>query len=268
MKPSSWATIGLAVIAPLTLALAGCGSSDKSDSDAATGSSIPSDPKQAVTASVKKLTEGNFRFTVNDGEANSSGSIHKPSQSAELTTETPGTNGKMKMTIAFRAIGQDSWIQVKSPDPEVAKLLQVPVDKWLHLDHTKIEKSAFAIDFANPDPGDAAKILKSVASVQKTGDGVYSGTLDISQLTDSEVITNDTILSLDEKAKAVPFTAKLDSKGRLASLKIEIPEAEVKGRTVELTYAEYGSAASPQRPADGETQEAPAKLYDLITKKK
>lgn len=265
MKTSSWAVIGLAVIAPLTLALGGCGSSDKSDSDKANGS-IPSDPKQAVAASAKKLADGNFRFTVSDGESNSSGAVNKPDQSAELTTETAGTNGRMKMTIGFRVIGQDSWIQVKSPDPEVAKLLQVPPDKWLHLDHNKVAKTAWAIDFADPDPGDAAKILKTVVSAKKTGEGNYSGTLDVSQLTGSDVITEDTVISLDDKAKAVPFTAQLDSQGRLASLKIEIPEAEVKGRIVELTYAEYGSAPSPKRPGDGEAQEAPAKLYDLIGK--
>lgn len=272
MKNPSWTTVGVAVVvAPLALALAGCGSSDGKDdgdsrADKQSASSVPADPKQALAASVQELTNGNFRFAGRDDSVVANGVVHKSSQSAEMSMQL--TDDGVSMNLNYRVVGPDCWVKVTTPDADLAAAMKLPAGKWLHMQNSKLKDAEMAIDFGNAtsfDPGDSVEIVKSVVTAQRTGDGKYTGTTDLSQLADGDLIDDDTVTALAAKAKELPFTAVLDAEGRLTSLTVQIPAAgDIKAHAVEMTYSDYGKAAAPQQPAAGEIVEATAEQYEFF----
>lgn len=274
MRTRPWATAGIALVASLALATAGCGNSGSNDdtggdSGTSTKQEIPADPKQALAESTKGIAEGNFTFTISDYESAGKGSVHKPSNSAELSMESkPGA--EVDMTAGFVITAKDKWVKFAINDPEMAALIKLP-DTWQHIDPAKItDKEALkelAIDFADPnsiDPAGAPAIVKAIVNVEETGEGAYQGTVDLTKAKDAGMVDADVVSKLGAKAKAVPFTAQLDEQGRLTKLTVNVPAAgKVKAHKLEATYADYGSADAAKKPA-GETDEASDAIYEIL----
>jgi hypothetical protein len=266
-----WALAGLAMIASLGLATAGCGNGNDSDSsnDTATAASpTPVDAKQALADSVKALAEGNFKFTMADHEATGSGSVHEPSKSAQMDMTIKDADGEGK--IGFVVVGQDQWIKMDF-GPEINQLLKLP-KKWMHIDPAKVKDSEtlkeMSVDFGNADeidPAGSGTILKAVVTAEKTADGTYSGTVDLTKATDAGMVDEEVVTKLADKAKAIPFTATVDGQGRLTKLSLDMPAAgDVPAHKLEASYSDYGSATEAKKPPAGQTQEAPASAYELL----
>jgi hypothetical protein len=101
--------------------------------------------------------------------------------------------------------------------------------------------------------------------VQSTGDRKYTGTLDLTKATDADIVDKKIVKDLGEAAKSVPFEATLDDKGRLSSLKINVPAGtKTKAQTWEVTYSDYGTAPKVEKPPAAETMEAPQAVYNLL----
>jgi len=270
MNRRRWALAGLAMIASLGLATAGCAdNSDSSDDTATVTSATPVDAKQALADSVKALAEGNFKFTLADSESTGSGSVHEPSKSAELQAKAKsGAEGEFG--LGFVIVDQDRWIKLDL-GPEINAALKLP-KKWMHIDQTKVTDSELlkemSIEFGNAekvDPVGSAIILKSVVTAQRTGEGAYSGTVDLTKATDAGLVDEDDVSKLSDKAKAVPFTATVDGQGRLTKLTVDVPAAgAVAAHQLEATYSDYGAATAAHEPPAGQTQEAPASAYEVL----
>jgi hypothetical protein len=271
MNRRRWALAGLAMIASLSLATTGCanedGNSDNNSNDTGTtASTAPADAKQALADSVKALAEGNFKFTLADSESTGSGSVHAPSKSARLTAKPKEGEGEMGFVI----LDQDRWLKLDL-GPELNSALKLP-NKWMHIDPTKVTDSELlkemSIEFGSAekvDPVGSAIILNSLVTAERTGDGAYSGTVDLTKATDAGLVDEDDIDKLADKAKAIPFTAAVDGQGRLTKLTLEIPAAgAVTAHQLEATYSEYGNATAAQKPPAGQTQEAPASAYEVL----
>ncbi|MEE3919687.1 hypothetical protein V2I01_19415 [Micromonospora sp. BRA006-A] len=73
------------------------------------------------------------------------------------------------------------------------------------------------------------------------------------------------ITALGAQAQSVPFTAKVDTQGRLSEMVLKIPAAgQSAAQDLKITYTDYGNAAPAQKPSADQVVEAPAELYNLF----
>lgn len=269
MRTRPWATAGIALVASIALATAGCGNSGNDDNG---GGDAPADPKQALTASVQGIADGNFTFTLADHESAGHGSLHAESKSAEITAETaPGTPEDESFEFAFVIVDKDRWMKMSFGDPTVAELLKLPKG-WQHIDPTKITdedtKKDLAVEFGNAeksDPAGAAIIIsKGLVTAEESGEGAYTGTVDLTKAKDAGMVNGEVLSALGTKASSLPFTAKLDGEGRLTEFIVDVPAAgKFKAHKLKATY-EYGVAKAAKKPPAGQTKEAPAATYELL----
>jgi hypothetical protein len=273
VRTRPWATAGIALVASLALATAGCGNSGNNDDGAGGTTSSPTaavaaDPKQALADSVKGIAEGNFTFTISDYESTGQGSVHSPSKSGQATMKSKPSS-EVDMTLGFVILKQDRWVKFTINDPELAKAVKLP-KTWQHIDPAKIkDKDALkdlSIDFDDPnsiDPAGAPLIVKAIVDAEQTGEGAYKGTVDLTKAKDAGMVDTEVIGKLGAKAKAVPFTATLDDQGRLTKLVINVPAAgDVKAHKLEATYADYGGASAAKKPSGA--IEASSMVYEII----
>lgn len=272
MHRRRWVVAGLGMITSLALATAACAddspSSTGSNGTAAGTSAAPVDARQALIDSVKALADGNFKFTIADHESTVVGSVHQPSKSAqmEITIKDGDAEGK----VGFIIVGQDRWIKMDFGS-EIGELVKLP-SEWMHIDPAKVTDSQtleeLTIDFSDADeidPGGSALILGALVDVEQTGDGAYSGTVDLTKATDAGMVDEEIVTKLGDRGKAIPFTATLDGQGRLTRLTLDIPAAgDVAPYKLEVTYSDYGSAAAAQKPPADQTREAPEIAYDML----
>lgn len=259
---------GLLAAALFVPGLAACKSetdSPAADSKSA-GPAVNADPKEALAASTKEIKKGNFTFTISGGEFNGEGAVHMPSKSAEMKLSSgEGTDEAFKMHLVF--IDTDSWINLDMG----AMADSVPgfkemKDKYQHLDRSKIKDAKdLNFDFSDVDPAGSDKVIAAITDVKKTGEGTYEGTIDATKATDSDLLDAEVVSALGDKAKAVPFTAKLDAQGRLTEFTVAVPAAgSTPASTVTVKYAAYGTAAAAQAPPAGQVVEASDKVYEMF----
>ncbi len=256
--------MGVIAATLLVPGVAAC-NSGTADSPSASAPAIPADAKEALLASTKALTEGNFTFTITAESMTGKGVVHKPSDSAQMTMSM----GDEQFTMDFDLIHikPDTWVKIDLGD----LLAGMPgadtfKDKYQHLDASKAGDAKGLDPFSSgTDPADAAAMFKGIAEVEKTGEGAYSGTVDLSAVTDSVATDEAMIKALGEKAKAIPFTAKIDAQGRLTELVMSIPAAgETKAQDIKMTYADYGSATAVQKPPADQVVEANEQTYEMF----
>ena len=234
-------------------------------------SATPDAAKQALLDSTQEISKGNFRFTLAGDGSTGSGVVHMPSRSAQMMMKFgDGTSGfSMDMDLVY--IEPDTWVKVKVNGADLKGLTgvdQLSSNKYLHLDKTRIKDiKDLQFDFQKVDPAGSDLLTKAVVDVKKTGDGVYTGTIDASKAGDAGMVNAAAIQALGTQAQALPFEARLDPQGRLSQLTIQIPAAgNTKAQELKVTYSDYGAATQPQRPAPSDIQEAPDQLYNLFNK--
>ncbi|GIJ19599.1 hypothetical protein Vlu01_02230 [Micromonospora lutea] len=259
--------MGLIAATLLVPGLTACNNSsgESSSTASSSGSGTPADPKAALVASTEGLAEGNFKFSIEADSMTGKGTVHKPSKSAQMTM----TMGDEDFTMDFDLIQiqPDTWVKVDMGD----LLAGIPgmeafKDKYQHLDATKA-KDAKNLDIfrEGTDPVDAAGMFKGLAEVEKTGEGTYRGTFDLTAVEDSVAADKDMLKELGDQAKSIPFTAKLDAEGRLSELVMSIPAAgETKAQDITITYSDYGSATPAQKPPADQVIEANEQTYEMF----
>ncbi|MFC6014913.1 hypothetical protein ACFP2T_01710 [Plantactinospora solaniradicis] len=261
---------GIATLAAATLFLPGltaCGTQGADQGSSSGSPAIPADAKEALLASTKEITKGNFRFTMKGAELDGAGTVHLPSKSAQMTMKAGDAEFSMDMEIIY--IEPDSWVKMSIKGAEgVPGLEKLNSGKYQHLDQSKIaDAEGLGFDFKDVDPAGSEALTKAIVDVQETGEGAYSGTIDLTKATDAGMVDEDAVKGLGAEAAKLPFEAKLDAEGRLASMTIKMP-AIGGGTPQDLTvsYSDYGSAVPAKAPPAGETVEASPETYDLFNK--
>ncbi|NLU79345.1 hypothetical protein HCA58_13330 [Micromonospora sp. HNM0581] len=259
--------MGLVAATLLVPGLAACSNSGSDTPSAASPAEagVPADPEAALVASTKGLAEGNFTFTIVADSMTGRGTFHKPSNSAQMTMAIGDEDFTMDFDLI--QIQPDTWVKVNLGDLfDGVPGMEAIKDKYQHLDATKAKEAKNLDVFKEgTDPADAAGMFEGLAEVRKTGEGAYSGTFDLTAVQDSVAADEDMIKALGDKAKTIPFTAKLDAEGRLSELVMSIPAAgETKAQDIKVTYGDYGAASAVQKPTADQVIDASDQTYEMF----
>ncbi len=249
------ATSGLGVFAALCIGLAGCGNTTapgvtSTPSAGATGSAEASPPSAAtaeLTAAAQKLNDDTVKVTLESATVTSTGHLDPRADKASMSLQI-GNNS----SIDLRSIGPDAWLQATG-------VPGVEPGKWLHIDGARLAGTTFD---ALPD-GDAAgagKFVERMAEVNKSGDGSYRGTIDLTKVAGSGVSVD----VLGGKGNSVPFTATVDDQGRLSKLTIDLSTIDPSLGTMTTTYSDFGSPVAVSAPPAANVVEAPESLLQSL----
>jgi hypothetical protein len=230
---------------------------------------VPGDAKQALLASTREISNGNFRFTMSGAGSTAEGQVHEPSQSAEMRVTVGKPTDDLYMKLDLIHYKPDSWVKVDLGGTTAGSLPGVQklnLGKYQHLDQTRIKGNRnLGFDFDKVDPAGSEVLTQGITEVRQTGEGAYAGTIDVSKAAEAGSVDPTVITALGAQAKSVPFTAKLDPQGRLSEMVIQIPAAgQTKAQDIRITYSDYGSATAAQKPPAAQVVEAPAELYTLF----
>lgn len=255
MKIRKGVVVGAALLASLAF-VAGCqGSKSPSSSGTSTTTTAPAKPaSEELIDAVKKVNSTNYSFSMKVAETTMTGAADpaKKAMKMKMQVSAQGAN----LTIDVVAVGTDYYLKMAGmPIPGV------DASKYMHLDATKVTSlKNFGIEDLN-DPTNTAELTRQFVNVEKTGEGKFKGTMDLTKAT----ALDDDIKALGDKAKAVPFEATVDSQGRLTTLKFTVPAGtSTPEMPMEMTYSDFGGSVTVAKPAASEVVEAPASIYAMF----
>ena len=255
------ARLGTALAVTLA-AVAGCGVSPQADPTAS-----PKAPKDVLLASVPTDKTGLYHFSVSQSDGAATGVVDAAKKAISLGIVQKEPAAGFTMDMKFLIINDQSWTKIKFTPATVPGLPRFP-QKWMLLDPSKIKdkkNSPLAYGDDQSDPAYTQEILENADQVKPTAAGKFSGVTDLTLTGVEDIVDNATLKALGAKAKAVPFTAALDAKGRLTALAVRVPAAgKAKAFTYAVAYNGYDSTSTPGVPAAGEQQKAVPAVYDML----
>jgi hypothetical protein len=261
MRTPRLAGLGLATMATVAFAVAGCdngtatsGSTASAPAPSAPASSMSSADPGAVSALSKAtalLGTTSFTLTATSGTGfKMTGSIDPVGSkgTGQLTASGPNAEINVKTLL----IGDDLYAQV----PGITK-----AGTWTHVDGSRLPAGAtIGLRPNQIDPVGTANLLGAATDVKETTASTYQGTLDLTKAAGLAGLSQVTIDSYGTAASKVPFTATLDDQGRLNKLTVTVPQ----GDPIDVTYADYGAPVNVTAPAASEITEAPASFYSSL----
>ncbi|HEY0535383.1 MAG TPA: hypothetical protein VGD29_27665 [Actinoplanes sp.] len=254
---------GLGVV--LLVSLAGCGATSADPKPAA--SPEKKAPADVLLAAVPDEKSGPYHFTVVNSDGKLTGIVDAPEKAISIGITQKEDGVPVTLDMKFLILGSRSWVKIKFSPANTPGLPRIP-SKWQLIDPSKIkdkDNSPLAYGDDQSDPGYAHEVIAGAGKVEQTSAGHYSGVTDLSRTGVEDIVDNDTVKVLGDKAKTVPFTAVTDAKGRLTRLDLEIPAAgKAKAHTYSAVYDGYDSTTTPAAPAVGEQQKAVSAVYDML----
>ncbi|MFI5908615.1 hypothetical protein [Dactylosporangium sp. NPDC051541] len=264
MKSSRSALLAVVLSGALAVTAA-CG--DKKDegtaapgaATSATTAAAPSptaDAKAELTAAFTKNAGVSITYTATTDTAGAGGS----KLTGKADPAQKATSGTMTLTAAGQTINAE--VIVVNTDVYLKMALPLPgVDpkKWMYIDGTKTTLSKLGLGSPD-DPTGIKGFADTLATVEKTGPGAYKGTIDATKR-NLPAFSTQVLQSMGDAAKAVPFEATVGADGYLTGLTIKMPAAgQVPATTTTQTFSDFGKPVTITKPAQSETQPAPAAL--------
>jgi hypothetical protein len=246
------ATSGLGVFAALAIGLAGCGTTTAPGvtPTPSAGSGEPSAPSAAtaeLTAAAQKLNDDTVKVTLESSAVRSTGDLDPKADKATMSMKI-GANS----SVDLRTIGDDAWLQATG-------VPGVEPGKWLHIDGARLAGTSFDT-LPDGDAAGAGKFVERMADVNKSGDGSYQGTIDLTKVAGSGVSVD----VLGGKGNSVPFTAAVDDQGRLSKLTIDLSSIDPQLGTMTTTYSDFGAPVTVAQPPAAQVVEAPDSLLQAL----
>lgn len=259
MNSRRLAAIGVSALAALSFAITACDAEGTGTGTATPTTAAPSSPapdaKEALAKAVTELSKTSFKVNMAIGPMRSTGAMDPGAQQGQMSVAI--SSGAASVTIETVLSGPDMWIKATG--------IPGATNKWMHLDTSKLPKnSALGVRPGQLDPAGAQRLVDSIATVERTGEGRYRGTLDLTKATDQSVVNKSTLDQLGDRAKAVPFEATVDAQGRLANLKMDLGLLQGIPTVIDVTYSDFGAPVTVTKPAANDVVEAPAEVYQFL----
>lgn len=260
MKNRRLTIVGLSLLTAVSLAVGGCAKSDSGQSakGAAKPSPSPTDAKTALLASVEQLSKTTYKFHL-DSEGASSGGVSDPVNSAlmiSINDPEDGGTGAIEIII----IQKDVWVKMDLGDAN--ELLGIPAGKYMHETVTKIGKGS-VVAAAQEGTDMVSDLFPELVDVRQVDSQHFSGIVDLTKIPDNSVFDKDAWKAAGNKAKAAPFTASVDSRGRITELKIDMAAIGV-ADPLEVSYSDYGTPVTISKPDPAKTIEAPSSVHGVL----
>ncbi|GAA4598586.1 putative small lipoprotein YifL [Actinoplanes octamycinicus] len=250
----------LAAVAAL-LILAGCGQTGEAEKPA------PPTPAEILKKAVPTTAADVFHYAISGGEQSASGVVDsaKKTMTTDFSEKIPDAG--FTLTMKFLVVDADSWAKISfGSAPAELGLPKLP-KKWMKLDTKKLGADAEKdlIYAGQTDPGFVSTLVEASTGLTEKSPGHFAGTVDLTEATEAEIVEAETLTALGEKAKAVPFEATVDAKGRISTATVRVPAAgKAKAITYRVTYDQYGTAETPAAPTGSAQVDAPKAAYDLL----
>jgi hypothetical protein len=257
--------------AALTLSLvtiAGCdpaGSTSEPGSARADSRSAVA-PRDVLLNAVPDESTGAYHFAIKGGSTPMSGVLDAPKKTIRLEISQHEADPGFTLDMKFLVIEQKAWTKITITPSTIPGLPKLP-KKWMLLDTSKIkDKENGPLAYGEEaDPGSAMAVFQNASDVEQTSAGHFAGVTDLTRAAAAEIVDGATLTALGDKAKKIPFTAVVDSEGRLISAVVKIPATgKTKAATYAITYDGYDSTQTPVAPAAGEQQKAVSAVYEML----
>ncbi|TCB87866.1 hypothetical protein E0H26_28645 [Micromonospora zingiberis] len=247
MHPIRSASTGLALAAALALGLTGCapGSNQHEAPLATPVTSTAADPRAELTAALEEINKQSCRFELVSAVVNAAGTLHPLNLLADMALDMG--DGQ---TMRLLTIGDDLYLKLGG---EQAGDLS---DKWLYVNTSKLDDDSDLKIMAD-DPGNVRALIKSIVAVDRTSPGNYAGTVDY---TKTAGVDSDLVRMFGDKAASVPFTATVDTEGRLTGLVIDMTTLDARIGEIKATYSDFGTPVTVRKPPANEVKDAPPEL--------
>lgn len=258
------ASVALAVLVLIGGTAAGCGTKDPvaastPSSPAGAPSSTPPAPKDVLLASVRTFNTSPYSFQIKQTGKSGEGKVDPAAKASSITLS--GKESGQSITLGYLVIGTDIWMKL---DLGAAgnKQLGINKTKWLHIDQTKVKnKTALPVDASGAMSIGTNEMVAGVANVQRVDSTHFNGTVDVTN--SASIVSPDKAVldKIGDKGKAVPFTATLDSQGRLIDFKVDGTAIDP-GVTIEVSFDNFGVPQSITKPTGAVP--APATIYAAV----
>lgn len=256
MRTRRLAIAGLGLVAALAVGVAGCDSVAGGDSASGDGTNTSVEQKKPIDAlneAGQKLNSETFKLEmVMPGGMEADGVVDAPNKKASMTMAVSFGGSNLKTEVIM--LSKDFYVKVSG----------VPgaPNQWMHLDASKANADSPLGMINMNDPSGYQAWSGALVSVEYDGERAFKGTID---LTKSPTADEATLETLGDKAKEVPFTAKVDGEGRLVELVIDLSAIEPSLKAVKTRYFDFGTQVDVEAPPASETIEAPAELLDALS---
>ena len=230
-------------------------------------SSAPKTPKEALLAAAPDGSQGTFQCAITEPGMNASGPVDPTGKKLQWTTVYTDPKLGYQMTIVFLIIDPRTWMKVGFTHTEKVTGLPKLPKGWMLMDRAKLTGTGTEIaGFSGPDPANARLLFEAIVDATRATDGTYQGTLDLTRAKQADVVDEDGLTALGDKAKSVPFRATLDGAKRLTSVTVSVPAAgDAAAHDYHISYTGYGAPTTIDPPAANQVQAAPAEAYALFT---
>jgi len=252
VKSRRLTTIGLGIVAALSFATAGCAGTTTTTAGTPGGDNggAAKDPTVALSQAAAELGKTSFAIKMLVGTAGQlTGAMDPQKKQGHFTLDMTSSGSSIKMES--RMVDGEMYIKITMPD---SPLPGMDGKKWTRV---TAGKAAGAMS-SQLDASKIAQSLEHAASVERVGDKGFKGTIDITKATESLSLKSKDLGALGEKAKAVPFEATVDDKGRLAHYKINMPAiGGDPAQALDITYSDFGTKVDVTAPPASEVIEKP-----------
>ncbi|GAA3395712.1 hypothetical protein GCM10020369_69790 [Cryptosporangium minutisporangium] len=225
-------------------------------------------PQQKLLAATATSSTAPYSYTVvQKGDPTDaiefSGSVNPAGKAYDMKIVNTFDDSDGSLTLVYRIVDQKLWMKAKFTG--ASDLVEFP-DKWMLVDPTRLTTDTIPTSFReyDVDPAQLNWLVTTTNDVTEGAGGKFSGTFDLTQQPEMDVVGPATRKALGEKAKALPFTATVTS-GKVTQFVLSVPATSAsKAQTYTINYTGFGTVTPVVAPTAAETAPTPDVLYEVL----